>query len=77
MQWSILLYELETSTLERDGIKTGSLRNVVLEATAKVETTDRISNEKVLRRPKGDEQQTLMIQSTEGKAMNRACRSGR
>ena len=30
--------------------ETGSLRNVVMEETAKVETTDKISNEEILRR---------------------------
>ena len=34
--------------------ETGSLRNVVMEETAKVRTTDKISNEEILRR--ADEQ---------------------
>ena len=50
MPWSILLYKLETSTLIKEGWnkETGSLRNVVMEETAKVETADKISNEEIL-----------------------------
>ena len=47
----LLLYKLETSTLKRDEIKKLEVCEMwLLKESAKVETTDKISNEEILRR---------------------------